>query len=205
MTLGDFTTLFQGWLNRSDCTSDLATTFINRGIGRIQRECRLPIMENTYTPALDGADGITWQNVAIPNDFIALKDVLADDVVCYPTTLGRLMQAPAASGTPHWFTRVGSVWQFRPYPSQYVKIIYYGQFAPLVNPTDTNMLLTVAPEVLLWASLAYGADYFRMDDKAGWESQYEGERDALVMQGQDADFFNSPQAVEPCQGVSDYL
>lgn len=204
MNLGDFRALFLGWLNRSDCTTDLATTFINRGIGRMQRECRLPLMEREYLPTADGSDG-SWQTVAIPNDFIAMKDILADGISeVNNVSLAKYLTAPAYVGCPRYYTRRQGNWLFRPYPSSSLSIVYYGQFDALVNDSDTNMLITAAPEVLLWAALAYAADYFKMDDKDAWNQQYTGERDALILQGLDADF-GDPQGVEPVSGVECYL
>jgi hypothetical protein len=203
MNLGDYRTLFQGWLNRSDCPNSLADTFMARAIARIQREVRIPAMEASYTPAL-GADG-TWATVGLPDDYIAMKDVVGDNILVYPVTLDRLLLQPLQPGRPQFYTRVMGTLQFRPWPTQSLTIYYYGQFGSLVADTDTNALLSAAPEVLLWAQLAYAGDFFKMDEKAQWEAQYEGERDALVQQGLDADFFNSPQGVQPIEGVEFYL
>jgi hypothetical protein len=202
MNLGDYRTLFQGWLNRSDCPNSLADTFMNRAIARIQREVRIPAMEASYTPAQTNG---TWATVGLPDDFIAMKDVVADCQLVYPVTLDRLLLQPNQPGCPRFYTRVLGTLQFRPWPVNSLTIYYYGQFGALVNDTDTNALLSAAPEVLLWAHLAYAGDFFKMDEKAQWEQQYEGERDALVQQGHDADFFNSPQGVQPIEGVEFYL
>jgi hypothetical protein len=66
---------FQNILNRDDCSDAQATTFLQQGISRIQRDCRLPNMERTLiiTPET------TTNMFSVPLDLIQPIDVLVQD------------------------------------------------------------------------------------------------------------------------------
>lgn len=202
MNYGDFQSLFTNWLNRSDLDQPTVQLLIDRAMARVNREARLTGMERTYTPPADQPDG-TWTNIPIPTDFIAMEYFMADDHVIDPSTLAQVLRMPNVAGRPHGFARQGGFWQLRPRATKNVTIIYYGQFDPLVDPTDTNILINAAPEVLLWATLSYAGDFFKMEETQTWEQRYQDELSKLQQQSQDADFFASPQGVAPAHAGAD--
>lgn len=203
MNYGDFQALFSNWLNRSDLDQPMMQTIIERAMARVNREVRIAGMERNYMPTPDQPDG-TWSTIPVPEDFIAMEYFVADGRMIDPYTPGQILRLPDIAGHPQGFARFGGYWRLRPRATKSVEIIYYGQFDPVVNPGDTNTLLSAAPEILLWASLSYAGDFFKMPDETPvWEQRYKDEVANLQQQSQDADFFASPQAVAPChQGTS---
>ena len=202
MVFSDFQTIFTNWLNRSDLDAPTMNIIIDRAMARVNREARLTGMERTYTPAADQPDG-TWLNIAIPTDFIAMEYFMADGRMIDPCTLGQVLRMPNVAGHPRGFARQGGYWLLKPRATHNVTVVYYGQFDPLVNPTDTNSLLAAAPEVLLWAALSYAGDFFKMEETQTWEQRYQDELSKLQQQSQDADFFASPQGVVPAHMGTD--
>lgn len=168
MTLADLTTQFQNLMNRSDLRSNtaLCTTFITQAILRIQRELRCPMQEaqiaysipNTYVP---------MTGLAIPNDFLELIDLCAgpnQEVVLTRTMLGKAKSLAAnyPAGCTTKFARQAGNWILGPSPrvGDVITIYYYASFPALVNPTDSNVLTTIAWDAPLYAALSAACDFY---------------------------------------------
>jgi hypothetical protein len=67
---------FQTILNRDDCSTDQATTFLKHGMSRIQRECRLPSMERAL---LINVGSSAMNFFVVPIDLIQPIDVLVQN------------------------------------------------------------------------------------------------------------------------------
>lgn len=168
MNLNDLTTQFLNLMNRGDLRSNpsLATTFLNQAILRIQRELRCPMQEstivytipNTYAPMV---------GLAIPNDLLELIDLFAgkyQEVTLTRAIIGKVkdMAANWAGGNTTKFSRLGGNWILGPSPlvGDIITIQYYASFPALVNPTDTNVLTTVAWDAPLYAALSAACDFY---------------------------------------------
>lgn len=193
-------------MNRSDLNGNtsLQTTFINQAILRLQRELRVPFMEKiveyVVPPTYTGAGGLT-----IPNDLLELIDINVDSdgdgVVDYPLQRVQLKDAQRAAeltDIPQVFARKGGSWIIGPCPAQSaaIEIVYYAEFAPLVNPTDTNTISTIAWDAVVYGALSAAADYYNDDRAAAFEQRYV--QIAKMLQEQaDADELTSDGAVRP--------
>lgn len=220
MTQGDFrNTLFLPWLNRPDligpsgAAMPLATVIINRAIARIEREVRLPCMESAIACAPD-ANGFL-STIPIPADFLEAQRIEADGRPLQMITPEGFLLKVGASGASvvnnlgaysypnrmvgapaQFFTRVQNNFLMTPYPQRYASLFYYAQFAPMTVDSDTNALLSMAPELAMWAALSYAGSFFRMDEMQEWEMRYQAERDAVKQQALDADNGGGPNIVQ---------
>jgi hypothetical protein len=180
MTLAELTAQFTSLMNRSDLKANtaLTTNFINQAILRIQRELRSPMQEativytvpNTYVPTV---------GLAIPNDLLELIGLFAgqyQEVELQRTMLGRAkdMAANWSGGNTTKFARLGGNWILGPSPlvGDVITIQYYASFPALVNPTDTNVLTTVAWDAHLYAALSAACDFYNDERVDKFEKRY---------------------------------
>jgi hypothetical protein len=169
-------------MNRTDLTANtaLASTFINQSILRLQRELRVPFMEkiirytipSTYDPSL---------GLVIPSDLLELIDINVDSdsdgLHDYPLQRVQLKEAMTRSqlvDCPRVFARRGGYWVLGPQPAvgAVIEIVYYAEFAPLVNPTDTNTISRIAWDAVVYGALAAAADFYNDDRGPQFEARY---------------------------------
>lgn len=190
MSFNDMLTDFQNILNRSDCDNDLATTFLSQGIGRVQRECRLPSMERSLiiTPTTP------MQSFPVPPDLIQIIDVLAfrgpgsapvplrhvdfrilaqslSDHNALPTMYARMqaqiwIAGAAPAGKPLLFT-------------------YFGNFSPFETPDSENELSASTPDLGVYAALRYAGDHFSHPMTGQWEQTYQDIRNQVQQMAND--------------------
>jgi hypothetical protein len=212
MQLSDLTNQFLGLMNRGDLTGNtaLTTTFINQAIIRLQRELRLPFMEkiieytipNTYNPAT---------GLVIPSDLLELIDINVDSdgdgIMDYPLQRVNLRDAQVASqlvDVPRIFSRKGGNWVIGPQPAVgiVVEIVYYAEFAPLINPTDTNTISNIAWDAVCYGALSAACDYYNDDRAQKFESRYAQITEMLQNQA-DADELTADAAIRPALRFGD--
>jgi hypothetical protein len=212
LIFSDFTDTFQARLNRTDCTDAMAQYFISSGQTRLSRVLRVPAMEafcdslpvlqtvtNPVTQEVMTITGIT--QVAIPDDFLAWKTVIGDGRVLRLGTEREIMgEWGFYLGIPRIYARIGGNLYIKPFAQYLVRCVYYAQYPALVQPTDSNYLTDGAVEALMFASLAYAGDHFRMDETETWDQRCNAEVAALNAQGQDSDTTGGPMAVSMVYG-----
>ena len=77
-----------------------------------------------------------------------------------------------------------------------IEVIYYAEFSPLVNPTDTNTISNIAWDAVVYGALSAASDYYN-DDRAGsFEARYKQIAQMLQEQA-DADELTADAAVRP--------
>ena len=203
MNKGNIRSHFIAVLNRSDVTNDLADTFIDQGIARIQRTLRIPIMEAQQTYAISNQTA----SIVVPNDMLELMDIYYDK-----TTLTRLplqemleMKDTGQTGTPQFFTRERSNLLLFPEPaSGSVVVNYYAEFPAMTSDSDENTLAKVASDAMIYGALTYAADYF-IDERAELFTAKFGQFVAeLQSQSDDADTSGSLQVMRPAATYTDY-
>jgi hypothetical protein len=119
----------------------------------------------------------------------------------YPLQRVQLKEAQRASewpGNPSVFSRKGGNWIIGPAPQVgvIVEIIYYAEFAPLINPTDTNTISTIAWDAVVYGALSAAGDYYD-DDRAGaFEARY-SQIVQMLQNMADADELTADGAVRP--------
>lgn len=170
-------------MNRSDLnidTTGLATTFINQSILRLQRELRVPFMEKIVRYTIPSTYDQTL-GLLIPSDLLELIDLNIDSdgdgLFDYPLQRVQLkdaMRAAQYSGLPTVFARRGGYWVIGNSPAQgsVIEIVYYAEFAPLVNPTDTNTISRIAWDAVVYGALAAASDYYNDDRSQVFEARY---------------------------------
>ena len=134
--------------------------------------------------------------IALPDDFIAWNYLMADGRVLELATPHTLMgNWGFYLGTPQKYARIGANVYIRPFAQYNITAVYYQQFTPLVNPTDSNFLTTSAIECLMYASLVKAADHFRMDELPIWQQALDQQISVVNQLGIDADSSGGPMAV----------
>lgn len=213
MQLSDLQTQFTSLMNRSDLKNNasLQTTFINQAIMRLQRELRLPFMEKTIEYTVDG----NWPGyLGIPSDLLELIiiniDSDGDGVVDYPLQRVNFKDVQTYSeafyngAAPMVYCRKGARWLIGPMPGlgAPIEVIYYAEFAPLVNPTDVNTISKVAWDAVVYGALSAACDYY-MDERAeGFEKRYQQITKDLQSQADD-DELTADAAVKPALRFDD--
>ena len=161
MNKGQLRTHFKALLNRSDCGDDLADTFIDQSIGRIQRTIRIPSMERQQSYLISSE--APQDSIILPADFLEIIDIYYDN-----RSLSRLplrgfieLRQGQDTGPPRFFAREQGSLLLHPRPmSGSLYINYYGQFDELTTDTSTNDITSIAADAVTYGALAYATDYF---------------------------------------------
>ena len=182
MAYSDVKAQFLGLLNRRDITPSLTDTFMGFGIQRIQRELRVPSMEKIVEASTDGT-----AKIDVPGDLLQIISVHTNDQVnqkkLIRTDLQTILNQSKIPGTPQFYYREGSSIYLGPYPPSGTTIFihYYADVSSLTADTDTNWITEVAPALLIYAALAYAADYYLDDRKQLFEASYQQIVDQLTI------------------------
>jgi hypothetical protein len=165
-------------LKRTDCTDALATTFLAQGMSRLQRQLRVPSMERAITVPATLANMQTFQ---APIDLLQVMDVFANNLPLEKKAFRQIMEMSARyggewpSGQPRYYARVGS--NFFMFPSLAIGgtmvTTYYGELSDLPNDAASNEATNGFPDLLVYASLSFAGDYFRMDQRDDWEAAFQ--------------------------------
>lgn len=192
-------TQFQGLLKRRDCTDDLVETFMQQGVARSQRKLRVPAMEKSILLTISDYDGIS-----IPSDLLELKDISANYTTLRRADLNQVLKGERYPGEPQWFARQGSKWRLSPYPDPdtEVRIDYWAESDALVADDDENTISIIAPDLIIYAALAYAAQYF-VDKRAGtFNDTFKSIEEELQSQA-DADELSGGASVTPAYSFPD--
>ena len=154
-------TEFEAYIKRS-FTIDRQDTFIQLSELRIFRDLRAQenVVKTTIVP--------TSNLVDLPADFIDVRELSAKNGqrVIVLSSVGRhkLSVATSQTGFPIVYSIIGNQFEVGPItiPAEFT-LWYWQSFPPLVNTTDTNILLTSFPYIWLYAMLVEGAVYIQDD------------------------------------------
>ena len=161
------------WLARTDLSSRIPD-FIALAEARINRDLRVRGMIAQATGSFSS------QTLTIPNDFLETVrltlDTASDLPLEYrPVEDSELRVAGSTSGTPRWFTVVGSDFRFYPTPDgSYDYTLDYYATVPALSPSaTTNWLLTKAPDLYLFGSLGEAYSFLLEEDRqAYWMGRF---------------------------------
>lgn len=201
-------TQFKALLNRNDCTTALADTFIDQAVGRIQRTLRIPTMERaavvSFSPALP-------DSFVLPSDFLQFIDLYHEDANGCGNKLRQIPRSqflgfPRGQGTPQVYIRTGASVQVKgtPAPGSTLSLLYYGELSDLVNETDTNEVSDIAPELIIYAALSFAADYFVDERKEAFEGVYARTYQELDEQARALEFSGNDLAVQSAYPNAEY-
>ena len=154
-------TEFEAYIKRSFAI-DRQDTFIQLAESRIFRDLRTRenVVKVTIVPSSNLFD--------LPTDFIDLRELSAKRgnrvVVLSSVGRHRLSVATSQTGFPVVYSIIGTQVEVGPTTLPEAFTLWYWQkLPPMVNPADTNVLLTSFPEIWLYAMLVEGAVYIQDD------------------------------------------
>lgn len=159
-TYGNLKASVASWLKRADLTAQI-TDFIALAEARIRRDVRCRAMETEATGTL------TTTTVAFPTRFIEARQVSLGGYLCEYVTPQQFYDSETNG---YQYTIKGETFHFQSATETY-DIEYYAAFAPFTDDGDTNWLLTNAPDIYLWGSLAEAYNFVQ-GDPAKWLAMY---------------------------------
>ena len=169
-----FVTTVESYLARTDLTS-VIPDFIQMAQLRMSRDLRTEAMLKvaTTTPSDN--------KVAFPSDFLELREMHFQGnppiILEYqsPDLFFRNGQT-SLSGRAHYFTMLGTEFQFAPtQDTDYtIQILYYAQPTFISSTTSSNLYLAYYPDALLYATLAEAEPYLMNDARVQtWSALYD--------------------------------
>lgn len=213
MALQDMINTFQSILNRDDCSATQAQAFVLQGIGRVQRECRLPSMERQQVITPTGP--VKW--ITVPSDLIEIIDVIVPDPQGVPKALRKTSYRELIRVDP-----TDQPWCYARFQAQIflagtlqgpnpavswaptINLLYYGQFTPFTSLTAENELSMSAPDLAVYAGLVYAASVYRNDSKDDWETTYQTIRSEVQGMAIDLEMTGGPAVVSPLYHYGEY-
>lgn len=164
MNKGALRTHFKAVLNRSDITNDLADTFIDQSITRIQRVLRVPANEKQASYPISAAT----TKITVPGDFLEIINIYYDNHVMKRLGMAEIQDRikSGESGSPHFYCREGASYLLFPMPSSgTVYLNYYCSFTEMSSDSDENTLAKIASDAIIYGALIFASDYF-LDERA---------------------------------------
>jgi hypothetical protein len=169
-----FVSTVESYLARTDLTS-VIPDFVQMAQLRMTRDLRTEAMLKvaTTTPSDN--------KVAFPSDFLELREMHFQGnppiILEFqsPDLFFRNGQT-SLSGRSHYFTMLGTEFQFAPSQnSDYtIQILYYAQPTFISTTTASNLFLAYYPDALLYATLAEAEPYLMNDPRvATWSALYD--------------------------------
>ena len=169
-----------GALKRDDLVDDIPY-FIQEAEQDMNR-LRVRHAESTLSATM--SSGV----IAVPSDYLELKFAYIDastTTVLRRTSqedLFRMFPTRAATSTPKYIARVGSNFEFGPFPDSDYSIsgIYYAKPAALDADTDTNWAITHYPTFMLYSALTMAEPWLMNDERAmTWAQMAQAQRQRL--------------------------
>jgi hypothetical protein len=169
-----FVTTVENYLARTDLTS-VIPDFVQMAQLRMSRDLRTERMLKVATTSP------TDNKVAFPSDFLELREIHFQGnppiILEFqsPDLFFRNGQT-SLSGRSHYFTMLGTEFQFAPSQnSDYtIQILYYAQPTFISTTTSSNLFLAYYPDALLYATLAEAEPYLINDARiATWSALYD--------------------------------
>lgn len=169
-----FVSTVESYLARTDLTT-VIPDFVQMAQLRMSRDLRTEAMLKvaTTTPSDN--------KVAFPTDFLELREMHFEGnppiILEFqsPDLFFRNGQT-SLSGRSHYFTMLGTEFQFAPSQnSDYtIQILYYAQPTFISTTTSSNLYLAYYPDALLYATLAEAEPYLMNDPRvATWSALYD--------------------------------
>jgi hypothetical protein len=160
-------------------------------------------MEKTVVATIAGG----YAGLVVPADMIELiRLVSSDGVKLIKDDITTINQLALTVGLPRLYCREGGVWLIGPAPGigDTIKIVYYAELGDLINPTDTNVISTIASDLISYAALPYAADFYSDRRAKNWETRYTQILGDLQQQADD-DELSGGASVSPALQYPDEL
>ena len=178
------------WLNREDLTSQIPD-FITFAEARLNRTLRArEMLTRRRTTTTDGFIGL-------PPDYLETYQLqLPANATNTPEPLTYIgpdeaarFKATSMTGKTRYYTIIDGAFELIPTPSSSVEltITYYAKIPALSSTQATNWLLTKAPDLYLYATLANAAPYLNNDERIPvWSQLATSAFDELMMDSERA-------------------
>jgi hypothetical protein len=183
-------------MNRNDFTDAVANTFIDQAVARVQRTLRIPPMEKVELYTITD---VSPDTLVLPNDFLNVKHLYANDRLMEYVDLGQFLAAPSEVGEPRIYTRIQGTLKIKPTPAQgsVVTMVYYGEIPDLVNDTDETWLSAIGSDLLIYGALTFAADYFVDDRKQVFEERFASIYGEIEEQARIGEMDQSAMRIQP--------
>jgi hypothetical protein len=178
MNFGELKTELRDLIARTDYTDAKAGSHINRAINRLSRVQGLPNMEKAAAITL-----ATSASIPIPEDYISMGHLIFGDVELQKLPYPVFLKVPEEGAQPLYYSRIRAQWDVRPAaPGLTGVLIYVAAWPNLTADSDTNELLTSAPEAVLYGAAGYACTYFKDSRIAEFEQRYTALAEETAMQ-----------------------
>lgn len=196
-TYGDLKEKTAQWLNRSNLTS-VIPDFVQLAETSIRRDVRVRVQELLITGTLTG------ETLAFPTRFLDARRLVVGGKKKTYLTPEEYTDFVAASRTGDHFTIIGeSIYVLNAVSGDAYALLYWQQFTSFIADTDTNWLLTNAPEVYLWAACKHGAEYEKDFEAADrFEQKYQAAVAMLNASEKNMRYSGSALMVRTSNGVT---
>lgn len=180
------------WLNRDDLTA-VIPTFIDLAHARLNRKLRVSDMIVRSTANL------TAQYTARPNGFLEMRNIQLNVSVPKPLeyiTPEQLDQERKfgndTAGEPVYYTMIGDLIEVYPTPDNTtyeMELAWYKEMTAMSADSDTNWLLTKAPDAYLYGALINSGPYLKDDERAlVWLQMHDAALEELRMEDERSRF-----------------
>lgn len=175
-TYSELKTAVQQWLHRSDLDA-VIPTFVSLAESRINGDLDARFQDKKTDLAT--VAGVEY--VAIPDDLISIRHASVETDNIYtlqystPDQFEKSYPYASASGIPLIYTIVGQQMYLKPIPdgAYTLDVVYKSRVPALSDAAPTNTLLTIYPNVYLYAVLLESAPYLKDDQRIlVWENMY---------------------------------
>ncbi len=197
--LSDLRDDVRDWSNRKDILDDRIDDFINIAQARLIRLLRIPPFEAEATILF-----INDNELPIPQDYLENRYISVStsdgDIQLERKNFAFVDERAHVTGTPQYFSRKGGSFFVAPTPSDITgaDIFYIAALQPLVVDTDSNWLVTDAPEALLYGALTELHLFTKDQNKAAaWEAKFQAVSVEIQNMADDAEWSGSSLAVLP--------
>lgn len=195
------------WLAR-DTLTDRIPEFIVMAEAKFNRRLDVRQMEQRATTTIDTTSSAP-EFITLPSDFqsmrrVCLSSVTGKPTIEYltPTALYEMRFGTFAddTGQPAFFTIIGSEMELLPVPDQdyTIEMVYRKIIPALSDASDTNWLLTLAPDAYLYGALLEASMFIQSDERVPmWAQAYEGALSGLESLNFTASYNAGPISVMP--------
>lgn len=168
-TYSDLKTAVASWLNKTNLTS-VIPDFITLAEVDIRRDLRIPSMEALASGTLTG------ETLAHPTRFIEARRLTVGDYVYEYVTPDDYARESIAESGLHVFTSIGmNLYILGGVSGDSYTLLYSAGLAALSGDSDTNWVLTNAPDIYLAAACRHGCTYLKdAEGEARWGAKYAG-------------------------------
>lgn len=178
------------YLNRRDLT-DQIPAFVTQATAKFSRELRVRDMQKRAQATTSG------EYISLPGDYAAPYSLeLATAPRCWGEPLAYVTEKAASelraarpTGPFQWYTIYGSELElvYAPSTNFDFRLKYYARVPALVNPSDTNWLLTKSPDLYVAGACLEAAIYLKDDTGLQrWNAVRTQIMDAMVIESERA-------------------